>query len=204
MRQNSIKIYDKWSVLRVETTINNPHEFKVLRVQTLQNGQRSRRWLRMAKGVAHIWRYAQVSSQANQRYLNALARVDHQGKSVRDLDRLCQPRIVQGRHFARFNPITEQDFQLFRAVLCGDHTIHGFRNRDLQERLSAAQPHHRQQRKRLSAQLSRQLAKLRAHGLIAKVPHCRRYHVTERGFRMMSAATRYREIGFPTKTAIAA
>ena len=31
MKKNSLKMYDKWSVLRVETTINNPREFKIYR-----------------------------------------------------------------------------------------------------------------------------------------------------------------------------
>jgi hypothetical protein len=32
MKRNSVKLYDKWSVLRVETTIHNPGEFKTLRL----------------------------------------------------------------------------------------------------------------------------------------------------------------------------
>ena len=31
MKKNSLKMYDKWSVLRVETTMNNPREFKIYR-----------------------------------------------------------------------------------------------------------------------------------------------------------------------------
>ncbi len=34
LARNSVKVYDKVSVLRVETTINNPREFGVLRVFT--------------------------------------------------------------------------------------------------------------------------------------------------------------------------
>lgn len=35
LARNSVKVYDKVSVLRVETTINNPHEFRVRRVFTV-------------------------------------------------------------------------------------------------------------------------------------------------------------------------
>ena len=38
INRNSIKVYDKRSVLRVETTINNPREFKVLRVVQTAEG----------------------------------------------------------------------------------------------------------------------------------------------------------------------
>jgi hypothetical protein len=39
------------SVLRIETTIDNPREFK-----TLRRIQGSPRWVRIAKGVANFWR----------------------------------------------------------------------------------------------------------------------------------------------------
>ena len=59
-KRNYIKMYDKGSVLRVETTINNPREFKVLKVVATSDGQ-------------NFWRYFQVGTQANHRYLDALA-----------------------------------------------------------------------------------------------------------------------------------
>jgi hypothetical protein len=34
MKKNSLKMYDKWNVLRVEMTINNPREFKAYRIQS--------------------------------------------------------------------------------------------------------------------------------------------------------------------------
>lgn len=55
MKRNSIKMYDKWSVLRVETTVHNPREFKILR--TVQG---SLRWMPMAKGVANFWRINEI------------------------------------------------------------------------------------------------------------------------------------------------
>ncbi|MGH9155491.1 MAG: hypothetical protein ACRD1K_06590 [Acidimicrobiales bacterium] len=55
MARNSIKVYDKASVLRVETTINDPTQFRVLRVK---GGRRV--WCLMRKGVANLGRYHQV------------------------------------------------------------------------------------------------------------------------------------------------
>jgi hypothetical protein len=196
MKRNSIKMYDKGSVLRVETTINNPREFKVLRVMETCTGH-SRRWCPMGKGVANIWRYAQVGRQANHRYLEAHAHVHPKGKAVAELDRLCQPRTVRGTRYARFNPITREDSTLFLAVLAGDHAVRGFRNRDVQARLFGPSAASKRERQRRSAAISRQLAKLRAHGLIAKVRGCRLYHVTARGYQIMSAAVRYRNYDFP-------
>src|SRR5439155_14992066 len=63
--ENSIKMYDKASggVLRVETTINDPSEFKVYRAK---EGDESgtKQWRQLRKGVADIHRRAEVSQAA--------------------------------------------------------------------------------------------------------------------------------------------
>jgi hypothetical protein len=52
MERNSLKMYDDLlaQVLRVETTINNPREFRVLRVIETPQG-RQRRWMPMGKSL---------------------------------------------------------------------------------------------------------------------------------------------------------
>jgi hypothetical protein len=93
MAGNWVKVYDKASVLRVETTINNPREFKVLRFVTGDDKTRSRRWMPMRKSVADMWRNYQVGMAANQRYLEALAAAPLKGEGVAALDSLCRSRI---------------------------------------------------------------------------------------------------------------
>src|SRR5918995_6245895 len=82
MGPNWGKGYDKASVLRVETVINNPREFKILRVVTDGDGARSRRWCPMRKGVSDLWRCFQVGVAANQRYLNAISAAPLKGEGV--------------------------------------------------------------------------------------------------------------------------
>jgi len=192
MAGNWIKMYDKFSVLRVETTINNSREFKVLK----QTGD-SWRWMPMGKGVANIWRYYQVASQANQRYLNALASLNLKGEAVRELDDLCRSHNKNGKCYAKFNPVATPDRKLFAAVMAGEHIINGFRNHDLAKRLYETIPDDPQEHKRRCARVSRLMAKLRGHGLIAKVKDCRLYRITTRGYRLMSATLGFRLEVFP-------
>ena len=196
MKRNSIKWYDPANILRIETTINNPREFRVLRVLDTPDGKQ-RRWLPMGKGVANFWRYAQVGAQSNARYLEALANVQPVGKAITELDRLCQPRIHQGKRAARFQPISAMDCQLFAAVLRGEHAIHGFRNKDLIAQLYPSPAQSAAECRRRSARGSRLIAKLRGHGLIAKVKDSRLYRVTDRGCQLMSAALHCRNKEFP-------
>lgn len=196
LKRNSLKWYDPANLLRIETTINNPREFRVLRVLDTPHGKQ-RRWLPMGKGVANFWRYAQVGFQSNARYLEALANAQPVGKAIADLDRLCHPRTHQGKRYARFHPIAAEDSQLFAAALRGEHALNGFRNKDLQAHVYATAARNRLERRQRSARCSRLLAKLRGHGLIAKVKDQRLYRVTEPGQRLMAAALLCRNKEFP-------
>ncbi len=204
MGRNSIKVYDKANVLRVETTINDPSEFRVLRLVAGSEGRRQGCWRPMRKGVANLPRYHQVGRGANERYTEALASASHHGEAVAALDDLCRPTIRHGRRHASFNPITRPDLALFKAALAGEHTIVGFRNIDLTRRLHPRPPRTDQEARRRSARTSRLIAKLRGHGLIAKVKDQRLYRVTPHGHRVMSAALAIHDRDFPAAYAQAA
>lgn len=67
VRQNWLKLYDKWSVLRVETVINRPSDFRVLRFESDRRGRRCGRWVRMNKSVHNLWCYVQIGEATNRR-----------------------------------------------------------------------------------------------------------------------------------------
>jgi hypothetical protein len=152
----------------------------------------------MTKGVANFWRYAEVAHAANGRLLTALARVPLTGGATVELDALCQPVTAADRHVAAFNPIHPDTANLFAAVLSGDFTINGFRNRDLQGKLYPAAATDVADAKRRTHRTSRLIAKLRGHGLITRVKNSRLYRLTAKGFKAMWPAVRFRRIDFPT------
>src|SRR3954447_13374369 len=81
LKANAIKLYDHQSVLRID--INNPREFKVLRVIE-RNGDKHPRWCPRGKSVEPFWRYAQVADGANRRLIDALAPLT--GAATQELD----------------------------------------------------------------------------------------------------------------------
>jgi hypothetical protein len=204
MGGNWVKVYDKASILRVETTINNPREFRIQRVVTDANGRRERRWCPMRKGVSDLWRNYQVGMAANRRYLDALAAAPLKGEGVAALDALCQPRTKHGRRYARLNPLQPGDLALFRAVLAGEHAIRGFRNIDITNHLYRRPPIDRDEAHRRCERVSRLIVKLRGHGLVAKIPRARRYRVTTYGQRVMTAAIDIHDNQFPASYMTAA
>jgi hypothetical protein len=151
----------------------------------------------MAKRVCNLYRYAEVSLAANRQYLEALSVVDDPQASFALLDKLCTPVKLNGNRKRAMNPVSPSDVTLFAAVMRGEHCIHGFRNGQLAEHLSMPLSQDKTQRKRQSARIGRLLLLLRAHRLIAKIPRSRRYRVTLRGFKLMTAAIFLREEYMP-------
>ena len=193
VKSNAIKMYDKGGrVLRIETVINEPKEFFVHRPRPKHDGGKVVGWFAMNKGVANLYRYAQVSQRANDRYLEALAVVNDVGVGQRELDWRCAPVSFQGRRRRGLQPLSRDDQALFQAVLRGEHAVRGFRNGEVAERLYGPRPKDPAERRRRSGRVSRRISLLRAHGLVAKYPRSRRYRVTRAGQRFMSTAIHVR------------
>ena len=185
MKRNWIKMYDKHgSILRVETVINDPYEFRVRRWGT-RAGRRQLGWFPMPKGVEHLGRYAEVSRAANRRYFTALASLEDPSAAIEALRTVASPVRRDGRSYRGFNPASEDDSRLFAAVLRGEHTLKGFRNAHIVVRFYPA-TEASGERRRQSARVTRLLQCLHAHGLIAKIPRSRRWRVTARGNAIMS------------------
>lgn len=188
VKNNWLKMYDKFGqILRIETVINQPREFKVRR-WCIRQGRRQLLWKPMNKGVANFYRYREVAEASNARYLDALAVVDPLPARGQDLDRLSQPVRFRGRRRRALNVLSPQELELFRAALLGAHRLHGLRNRDLAQQLYASAPQDPVEKRRRTARVSRLLQLLRAHGLIAKISHSHRYRITAKGEALMGAA----------------
>ena len=135
LKNNWLKMYDKYAlVLRIETVINNPRQFRVRRLRT-RDGRREMVWCPMNKGVINLYRYREVSLAANERYLEALAVVDDPAPAYRQVEELTKPVVVARRSHTGFNPARGADVKLFGAVLDGNHLVRGFRNADIREAL---------------------------------------------------------------------
>jgi hypothetical protein len=200
IKRNAIKMYDKYgSVLRIETVISNPKEFFVHRIRHKVDGREEIGWFPMNKGVANLYRYAQVGQRVNQRYLEALAVVDDLGVGRNELQHRCAPVYYQGRYRRGLQPLAAGDQALFRATLRGEHALRGFRNGELAQELFGQRPDDPGERRRQCGRVSRRISLLRAHGLVAKFPRSRRYRVTERGQRFMATAIQVHDTLFPQR-----
>jgi KaiC/GvpD/RAD55 family RecA-like ATPase len=181
LNRNSIKMYDKQeTVLRIETTINDPSDMKVLRPREGHPAE-IKTWQKLRKGVADLHRRAEVSQKSNERYLDALAAVHHDQPLGETVKELCQPTELKGRRVRALQPLSPDDNRLLVAVNRGEFAINGFRNRDLRGMLYGATEVAAVELKRQGARTTRQIRMLRAHKLIRKVPKTHRYTLTSKG-----------------------
>jgi len=193
VEENSIKMYDKQgSVLRIETTINNPRRFKTYRWAT-RHGKRCQAWLPMRKSITDLPRLVEICQAANQRYLEALADVVVTQPVHQVLDPVSKRVIQKGRAYRGLRPVTPEEAALFACVLNGKYRLQGFRNADIRDLLSPPHGNDPLQRRAACARASRHLRLMRAHGLIRKVPRTHCYRITRRGTQVMTTALKLRE-----------
>jgi hypothetical protein len=199
---NSIKMYDKeGQLLRVETTIVNPREFRVYRASET-NPDGKNKWLRMRSGTADLWRRAEVSRASNTRYLSALASVTDKTPLKEVASPACHVRTVDGQRFRALNPWAE-DAPLLEIISRGEFALNGLRNRDVRRELYP-KTDDRDEQRRQSAAVTRKLALLRAHDLMKKVSGTHRWVLTDNGRRVVTALLAARQANVDQLTQLAA
>lgn len=191
MNGNLVKAYDKAKTDRVvvlraaETTINHPDGFQSYRTKQ-GDAEGEQQWRPMRKGIADLYRRAEVSQACNDRFLNALAAVDNSHTVQEITSEIQQPVKWKQRRVRALRPWAE-DRALLEAIHNGKFSLNGFRNRDLQSVLFPAATGGKPEARRRTGKVSRHLRMLRAHGLIQKVPNTHRYQITDKG-RSISVA----------------
>jgi len=184
---NSIKVYDKGgSILRIETTINKPAAYRSYRPSEAEPAG-EKRWRVMRRGVADMYRRAEVSQAANDRYAEALASLDTTTPVGRLAAKVCRPVRKHGTRYRALRPFSPEDRTLLESISDGQYVTDGFCNRDLASRLYPSRSSNRTERGRTASKVSYRLRILRAHGLIRKSPGRRRYHMTTKGRQIVTA-----------------
>jgi hypothetical protein len=197
VKDNWLKMYDKFGlILRVETVINQPREFRVRR-RRMREGHPQMVWCPMNKGVGNLPSYQQQARAANERYLNALSVVENPTRSYQHVAHLSESKVHRGRRYAGFNPARRKDIQLFQAVMRGEHQIRGFYNAHIREALWG-QAHDHHHRTRQSRAVSRLLKRLHVRGVVAKIPHTRRWRITATGQQLLGAILQLHYHGLAT------
>jgi hypothetical protein len=177
----SVKLYDKFGlILRIETTTNNVSFFKHHRKVEHRTGRATREVAPLKKSIYSLIDLREILLGCNQRYLEFLSSLDDHASGQRLLDRVSVPKPDGDRSFKGLNFFDRNDQSLLRAVQRPEFNIHGIARRDLTRLLPNLSP----------SALSRQLRRLRVHGVIKRAANTYRYYLTHAGRLVIAALER--------------
>ena len=182
--KSSIKIYDKFGlVLRIETTTNDVSAFKHYRKVEHQHRPATYGLAPLKKNIYSLNDLREILRGCNRRYLEYLSSLDDFSAGIRALDRLTQPRPINGRNVRGLNFFNRVEQALLAALQLPAFNIAGLRRADLLPLLSQCSP----------ATLTRQLARLRRLHVIKRVAGTYRYYLTRTGRAAIAAGRRLTE-----------
>lgn len=184
INNNQVKMYDKGNNLRIEVTINNPNDFKVLKEkEVIVNNDKietKKVWSPMGKSIANLYRYVEISKSITKRYIEALPIVDSEQVSLHELEKVSMKIEVNNRNYSGFNLLREDTLCLFKEIASGKYIINGFTNKMIRKEL-----YKDYDSKKIINKVTRLLAKLKVHGIIKKVTKKNKYYLTSNGRKLI-------------------
>jgi len=178
-------MYDKFGrVLRIETTTNDVSFFKHHRNVEHRDGSITFKLAPLKKSIYSLRDLRRLVAAANRRYLEFISALEDPTVGTKLLDKISKPERDGDRIYKGFNFFSYDDRALLLALVRGEHVITGFRHLEIQRQLPRLS----------SGQISRQLKRLRVHGLIKRIGRRYKYYVTELGRRAVITGLKLREL----------
>lgn len=183
IKTSSIKMYDKFGqLIRIETTGNDISFFKHYRKVDHKDGTTSMKFTSMKKSIYSLGPLMKVMTASNRRYLEFISAIEDTSAGNKRLNKVSQRVEKNNRGYKGINFFDVEDLRLMQTLNRGEFNIDGFRNKDIRRYL----------KDKNTGQVSRQLKRLKVHGLIKRAQHSYKYHLTKIGRCVTLAAMKLR------------
>jgi len=190
INNNQIKMYDKGNNLRIEVTINNPKDFKILkekeRIIEHKSIEKEKVWVPMGKSISNLYRYVEISKSITKRYIEALPDINAEEVPISEINKISSSIKVNDRKYTGFNILEKDTLNLFSIMSSGEYLINGFSNKLIREKYFS-----KEVTKKDINKLTRLLSKLKAHGIIKKVARKNKYYLTTNGRKIINSILIY-------------
>ena len=190
INNNQIKMYDKGNNLRIEVTINNPKDFKVLkekeRIVEHKSIEKEKVWVPMGKSISNLYRYVEISKSITKSYIEALSDINIDEVPISEINKVSSSTIVNDRKYTGFNILEKDTLKLFTIISSGEYLINGFSNKLIREKYFE-----KEITKKDINKLTRLLSKLKAHRIIKKVARKNKYYLTTNGRKIINSILIY-------------
>ena len=189
INNNQIKMYDKGNNLRIEVTINNPKDFKVLKIkENDETGEvvETKDWVPMGKSISNLYRYVEISKNITKRYIEALPDINTDEVPLKEIEKISQRTEINDRVYSGINILNEENLKIFSEISKGEYLINGFTNKMIRKNIFE-----NSEDKKTINKTTRLLSKLKAHGLIKKVANKNKYYLTTSGRKIINSILIY-------------
>ncbi len=189
INNNQIKMYDKGNNLRIEVTINNPKDFKVLKTkENDETGEiiETKEWVPMGKSIANLYRYVEISKSITKRYIEALPEINTDEVPISEIEKVSSSITVNDKKYTGFNILQKDTLKLLSIISSGEYLINGFSNKNIRNKYFEVEITKKEINK-----LTRTLNKLKAHGIIKKVARKNKYYLTTNGRKITNSILIY-------------
>lgn len=181
----SLKVYQKGAVLRLEVTTYDPTFYRHHREVVKRNGTKEWRVAALKKSIYSLGSLFGLMEATCRRYLEWLSQLEDPRIGRHNLHEITRPkRDEKQRSWRGFNFFAADDHHVLVTTLRGEGLLSGWTNRRLRAALGAAWT---------SRRVGRILRRLREHGLIYRIKKTFKYYLTTLGRRAVIAALKLRE-----------
>jgi hypothetical protein len=171
--RQSLKLYNKGRVLRIEATTHDVSFFKHYREVVKRDGTREHKRAPLKASLYSLGTLFGLMEATCRRYLRWLDRLEDPNIGRHRLDEITRPkRDENNRSWRGFNFFAPEDGRALLALLDGVGQIAGWTNKRLRTAMGGG---------KTSGQISRILRRLREHHLIRRAPRSFKYYLTRSG-----------------------
>jgi len=181
----SIKMYDKFNkILRIETTVNDVSFFKHYRTVEHRDGTTSQKIAAVKKNIFSLPALIDILKAANKRYLEFISAIEDNSVGKKKLFKITSPTQNKDKNYKGFNFFDKTDQDILLHLASGEFNISGFRAKDFKKRFKQFSDY----------KVSGVLKRLWVKGLIKKVAHTYKYHLTSLGKEAILTALKLKNI----------
>ena len=186
INNNQIKMYDKGNNLRIEVTINNPKDFKIMkeREKILEHKEiiKEKVWTPMGKSISNLYRYVEISRSITKRYIEALPEIDLIKPTLSEVKNVSEKIKINDKTITGINLLNSETLKVLQVISNGKYLINGFTNKAIRKEIFDESDSNY-----VINKTTRLLYKLKVHGIIKKVARKNKYYLTTNGRNLISS-----------------
>ena len=186
INNNQIKMYDKGNNLRIEVTINNPKDFKIMkeREKNLEHKEiiKEKVWTPIGKSISNLYRYVEISRFITKRYIEALPEIDLIKPTLSEVKNVSEKIKINDKTITGINLLNNETLKVLQVISNGKYLINGFTNKAIRKEIFDESDSNY-----IVNKTTRLLYKLKVHGIIKKVARKNKYYLTTNGRNLISS-----------------